>query len=77
MCLHENPVERLPACLTRRVRGRRWRFRCLSPRSGSNRDHLNTRRFGTSIIRPIYRPVAPCPPVAKTPIIWIVSIKDT
>ncbi len=41
--LHEN---RLPACLlTRRVRGRRRRSRCHFPRSGSNRDHLNTRRF--------------------------------
>ncbi len=38
-----------------------------SPRSGGNRDHLNTRRFRTSIFGPTCRPKAPCPPVAKNP----------
>jgi hypothetical protein len=32
-------------------------------------NHLNTRRFRTSIFGPIFRPEAPYRPVAKTPII--------
>lgn len=39
--------------------------------------HLNTRRSRIPIFGPIFRPEAPYPPTAKTPITDVLSTRDT